>query len=42
MSDLAKVFSIRVEAGTQAQAESLVKEFTPKGPAVDHELIAGA
>ena len=35
MSDLVKVFSIKLKPGTQAQAESLVKEFTPKGPAVE-------
>ena len=35
MSDLVKVFSIKLKEGTQAQAESLVHEFTPKGPAAE-------
>jgi quinol monooxygenase YgiN len=35
VSDLVKVFSITLKAGTQAEAESLVQEFTPKGPAVE-------
>jgi quinol monooxygenase YgiN len=33
MSDLVKVFSIKLKPGTQAEAEAIVREFTPKGPA---------
>jgi quinol monooxygenase YgiN len=33
VSDLVKVFSIRLKEGTQAEAEAIVEEFAPKGPA---------
>jgi len=33
MSDLVKVFSIKLKEGTQAEAEALVQEFAPQGPA---------
>jgi quinol monooxygenase YgiN len=33
MPDLVKVFSIKLKEGTQADAEALVQEFAPKGPA---------
>jgi quinol monooxygenase YgiN len=33
MSDLVKVFSIKLKEGTQAEAEELVQEFAPRGPA---------
>ena len=32
MSDLVKVFSIKLKPGTQAEAEQIVQEFTPQGP----------
>lgn len=32
MSDLVKVFSIKLKDGTQAKAEQIVQEFAPKGP----------
>ena len=33
MGDLVKVFSIKLKEGAQAQAEALVQEFAPQGPA---------
>ncbi len=33
MADLVKVFSIKLKDGTQAEAEAIVQEFAPKGPA---------
>jgi quinol monooxygenase YgiN len=33
MSDLVKVFSIKLKEGTQAEAEEIVQTFAPKGPA---------
>jgi quinol monooxygenase YgiN len=33
MADLVKVFSIKLKDGTQAEAEGIVQEFAPKGPA---------
>jgi quinol monooxygenase YgiN len=35
MSDLVKVFSIELKPGTQAEAESIVQEFAPQGPAME-------
>jgi quinol monooxygenase YgiN len=33
MADLVKVFSIKLKEGTQGEAEAIVEEFAPKGPA---------
>jgi quinol monooxygenase YgiN len=33
MSDLVKVFSIKLKPGTQVEAEQIVQEFAPRGPA---------
>lgn len=33
MSDLVKVFAVDFKPGTQAEAEAIVQEFAPKGPA---------
>jgi quinol monooxygenase YgiN len=33
MSDLVKVFSIKLKPGTQGEAEELVQKFAPQGPA---------
>jgi quinol monooxygenase YgiN len=35
MSELVKVFSIELKEGTQAEAEAIVREFAPKGPAAE-------
>ena len=32
MSDLVKIFSIKLKPGSQAEAEAIVQEFAPKGP----------
>jgi quinol monooxygenase YgiN len=33
MSDLVKVFSIKLKPGAQGEAEQIVQEFAPRGPA---------
>jgi quinol monooxygenase YgiN len=37
---LAKVFPIKLKDGMQAKAEAVVREFAPKGPAVENGTLS--